>query len=327
MQRRWSTFLIALVALLVICWDKLPAAAGSPSASDASNKPFRMAFSSAMFTEVNENDAKASMKLWMNTVAQARQVPLDPDPTIYSDVAAIDRSLRINLPDGMGLTTEEYWLLSKAFNFDRVVVAVNNGHIGEEYVVLAHRDRGISDIEGLRGRSLLVLTSPRMSLAMLWFDTLLLQKGFAPAAEHVSRVTCFSKPSRVVLPVFFLQADACIITRRHFETMSELNPQIGQKLRVLASSPGLVPSMFAFLAENPSPHRDRVLMEMRRLSDSPAGQQLLTLLQADSIEERPVSIVDKSLELVSTYNRLCAARKDPPKAGARSAATEYRGVK
>ena len=107
MQRRWSTFIIALATLLVICWDKLPAAAGSPSTPDASGRPFRMAFSSNMFTEVNENDAKASMKLWMKTVAQARQVPLDPDPTIYSDVAAIDRSLRINLPDGMGLTTED----------------------------------------------------------------------------------------------------------------------------------------------------------------------------------------------------------------------------
>lgn len=311
-ERKAVTFQ-SLFSLLLICWLTGPAAADTPSASGAAGRPFRLAFSSGMFTEVNENDARASMKLWMKKVAQEREIPIDPDPIIYSDVAAIDKSLRSHPPDGIGLTTEEYWLLSKAFKFDRLVVALNNGGIDEEYVLLTHRDKGASDIEGLRGRSLLVLNTPRMSLAMLWLDTLLLQKGLAPAAQYAGRVSYFNKPSRVVLPVFFLQADACIVTRRHFETMSELNPQIGQKLRVLASSPHLVPSMFAFLAQSASPFKDRMLVEMKRLSDSPAGQQLLTLLQADSIEERPASCVDQSFGLISEYHRLANTKKDSQK--------------
>jgi phosphonate transport system substrate-binding protein len=151
-----------------------------------------------------------------------------------------------------------------------------------------------------------------MSLAICWFDTLLLQKESAPAIEHVSRVTYFNKPSRAVLPVFFQQADACIVTRRHFETMSELNPQIGQQLWVLASSPGLVPSMFTFLADSASPFKDWMLLEMKRLSDSPAGQQLLTLLQADSIEECPISIADQPAHGEDGGSSSCAHHKRVP---------------
>ena len=327
MARRWSTIPVALYALLLVCRATSPAAADSSIEPGAAGRLFRLAFSSGMFTEVNENDAKASMKLWLKTVAQERGIPVDPDAIIYRDVDAIDRSLRSHLPDGIGLTTDEYWQLSNALKFDRLVVAVTKGRIEEEYVVLARRDSRIADVGELRGRSLLVLRTPRMSLAMVWLDTLLLQKGLAPAAEYVSRVTYVKKPVHVVLPVFFRQADACIVTRRHFETMSELNPQIGKQLSVVALSPDLVPSMFAFLASITSPFKDLMLTEMKRLSDSPAGQQLLTLLQADSIEERPFSCLDKSVELISTYHRLGLARRESFKMSGKPAAADYRSSK
>jgi len=150
-----------------------------------------------------------------------------------------------------------------------------------------------------------------MSLATIWLDTLLLQKGLRRAAEFCGRATFVNKATKVALPVFFRQADACLMTRRSFETMAELNPQLGKQLRVLAASPEVVPSGFAFRADYHSPFREQILVEMTQLSESPAGQQILALTQADRIQERPLSCLDSALELLATHRRLCSGTNSP----------------
>jgi phosphonate transport system substrate-binding protein len=116
-----------------------------------------------------------------------------------------------------------------------------------------------------------------------------------------------NKATRVALPVFFRQADACLMTRTSFEVLGELNPQLNKQLRVLAISPELVPAGFAFRADYVSPLRAQMLTEMARLGETPAGQQILALTQAERIVDRPVSCLDNALELLAQHRRLCAA--------------------
>lgn len=302
---RWSLVAAGLLALSLVWVTRQLARADSAVTGSGL---FRFAFTSSMFTEVNEKDANAAIKVWMLTVTRQRSIPVNPDPDIYSSVEELAQALRKGVVDGVGLTTEEYWRLSKHARFDRLLVATNAGRIAEEYLLLARRDSGIEKVADLRGRSLIVLRNPRMSLAEAWLDMLLLQAGLAPAAEFCGHVTFVNKPARVALPVFFHQADICLITRTSFEIMSELNPQVGRQLRVLAESPAFVPSAFGFRTDGMNSYREQMMAEIRELPNFPAGRQILTLLQADRIEEQPVSCLDSALELLTTHSRLLAAR-------------------
>jgi phosphonate transport system substrate-binding protein len=114
----------------------------------------------------------------------------------------------------------------------------------------------------------------------------------------------------VALPVFFRKAAVCLMTLKSFAAMQELNPQLGKQLRVLAQSPELMSSVFAFRADFQSPYREPMFQEMRRLSESPAGLQILMLLQSERIEEKPFSCVDSSLALLAKHRQLCAAALD-----------------
>ena len=271
----------------------------------STDRQFRLAFSTRMFSEVKVDDARAVMKVWMMTVARERGIPIDPEPQIYESLEEMLRGAQGKPVEGFGVTTEECWRLIKAIKVDRLAVGIRAGRISEEYVILVHRDSGIEGIAELGGRSLDVLENPRMSLAIIWLDTLLVQKGMNPTAKFLSLGAPVNKLSQVVLPVFFRKRDACLVTRRGFQTMSELNPQVEKQLRVLATSPELVPTVFAFSSDYASPFREQMLVEMGRRPDSPVGKQILTLMQTEKIEERPMSCLDGTFELLETHQRLC----------------------
>ena len=46
--------------------------------------------------------------------------------------------------------------------------------------------------------------------------------------------------------LFFRTVDACLVTESGFQTIVEMNPQVGRRLRVLASSPRIVPFVTCF---------------------------------------------------------------------------------
>jgi ABC transporter, phosphonate, periplasmic substrate-binding protein len=275
-------------------------------------EPFRMACSSSMFTAVNESDVRAAMKVWILTVAKDRGIPVDPDPHIYSSVEEMITYGLENAVVGFALTTPEIPRLSREMKFDRVAVGVRNGRITEEYLLLVRRDSGLERFDQLRGRSINVFNNPRMSLALIWLDTILLEARLERAADFFGQVTLNNKTAQVALPVFFGKVEACLVTRDSFEVMGELNPQLNQRLRVLAASPEVVPSGFAFRAGHASPFDTPIQEAMEQLGDSPAGRQILTLTQSDRLEFHPISCLNGSMELMARHRQLCGASHIDP---------------
>jgi phosphonate transport system substrate-binding protein len=102
----------------------------------------------------------------------------------------------------------------------------------------------------------------------------------------------------VVLPVFFGQVDACVVTKRGFDTMVELNPQVGEKLRVLAISPPLIPSVAFFHPDYDPEMRRKIEEEIQVLDLSPAGRQVMNHFQCDAIRVEPASCLDGTRELL-----------------------------
>jgi ABC-type phosphate/phosphonate transport system substrate-binding protein len=305
--RRRSISHSGMIALLFICGIVPLSAADDADQRGVTDNVLRLAFSSKMFTEVKVEDARAAMKAWMMTVARERGIPVDPEPRVYDSLEEMLRASQGSRVEGFAVTAEECLRLSKEIKLDRFAVGVHNGRMTEEYVILVHRDSGIEGVGDLRGRSLMLLETPRMSLATVWLDTVLLLKGLHPTATLCSSVTSANRLTQVVLPVFFRKSDACLVTRRGFQTMSELNPQVGKQLRILAASPEVVPSGFAFRSDYASPYRAQMMVEIGSLADSPAGQQILTLLQTDRIEDQPISCLAGAFELLATHQRLSSA--------------------
>ena len=302
---RFARKICAGLALwLGVCFAQAARGADTPPTTGDTNHPFRLAFSSSLFTEVNETDARAAMKAWIMTVANERNIAVDPDPHIFTTFDELTALCRTNPIDGVGITTSEYARLRQVMKFDRLGVGELGGSIVEEYFVLVRQDSGIERLDQLRGRTLNVLNTPRTSLATVWLDTALLEAGLKRCTNFFRQINYKNKASLVMLPVFFRQADACLTTSNSFKVMGDLNPQLTKQLRVLAVSPEVLPSCFAFCTNDNSPTRPQILKEMTRMNETAAGKQILTLVKADGIVEAPLSSMDSSLELLAEHDRL-----------------------
>jgi ABC-type phosphate/phosphonate transport system substrate-binding protein len=297
----WQVGLAALLMAPVCAW---PAAGG---AEEGGRAPFRFAFSPSILTDVNEADARAAIKVWGQTVTRDRQIDADAEPRFISGVAAIVEAFRTHSIDAASMTTSEYLEVSKEVRLSDHLFATYAGRTEEEYLLLVHQDSRVSQLGDLAGKSLIVFRNPRASLAEAWLDTVLAKQSLSLVEGHFGKVTYQTKLARVVLPVFFKQADACLVHARGLKVMGELNPQVLKNLRAVVASPSFVPGLLCFRADYRPQFKQPLLRALESLRRTPAGQQILTLFQSDSIHTGPESNLQSAIELLKAHQRLVGA--------------------
>lgn len=303
----WVSLCAASVFVLLMAISVSPLRAGEVPSAGSATLVFRIGFSSNMVTNVNQNDVEAAMKVWIQELtSEYGGTPIETRPRAFDGLQAIAHAVRTKLVDAIALTTPEYWRLRGELQSRIIVTAAYDGSAKQRYVLLVRRRGPIERMRDLRGHSVTLWQDPRMSLASTWLDVLLHKDGLGCVAKFC-RVKRDTKLSQVVLPVFFHRIDACVVTRQGFETMSELNPQLGRQLRVLASSPALVPGGLFFRGDYTGPMKKRILHETSRVHTSPAGQQILTLFQCDNLSVQPVSCLEPAFKLLETESRLRAS--------------------
>jgi len=295
---------------LVIRLVLLAAVIAMPGRAAEADHPFRFGFSMALMPDVNENDARAAMKVWAENIVKNGLVRADPNVLTFHDFASMAEALHNRAVDGVAASTSDYFTIQKEVGFNHFVFSVTDGSIYDQYVLLVHQESGLGKVEDLQGRSLNILKHTRMSLAQFWLDTLLMEKGLKPAQDYCGGITEEIKLVQTVLPVFFHKADACVVTLKGFKTMTELNPQVGRQLRVLATSPELVPSGFFFRTGYPPAQQKECLAEFTRVHTNPTGQQILTVFQTERLEEYPATVLDSSLALLARHRQLMAGTND-----------------
>lgn len=111
-----------------------------------------------------------------------------------------------------------------------------------------------------------------------------------------------------MLPVFFGQADACLLSSYSYQLMVELNPQIGKELTVLAMSPPLVHAIIAFDRRFDAEQRNKVYQAMLSLQESPKGQQVLSLFGLERLIPGTPAELTASLALLEKHDRLASRR-------------------
>ena len=300
---------LAIVGGLAPKGAETPVPAGAPAV-------VRIGIAAGTWGGVNRNDATAAISAWARIIMKQRGMALEVETRLFESDEEMVRDLRSGRVDAVSMLTHQFLALEPQLQPDAVFLATRNHSITEQYVLLVHRSSGIGDLSGLRGGRLLLQSNARTSLAPCWLETLLARGSLGAAEGFFKSLTRIEKPSKMVMQVFFRQAEACLVTSNVFELAGELNPQIRQELRVLAVSPEVIPSLFYFRPGHTSRAREELEPAILALHERPAGQQVLTVFQGEQMVKRPIACFARTRELLAEYDRL----KETPSNGERHAA-------
>lgn len=286
--------------------------ANSPAAG------FSFGISTHLFTDVNETDARAALKVWLKHMSDDRGIAGDPVINVLTSPAEFIGAFQSGLIEGATLPTVDLWHVQKSVPiWPTIIVGRLGSSLYQEYLLIVHHDSAVRGIADLQGRQLLVVGSTRGSLAEVWIEVELLKSGLGPADAFWSKVVPAGKLTRVAYPVFFKQADACIVTAEGYLTLCELNPQIGRQLKIIARSPPLVAAPFCFSAAASTGYRERVLSNIPYLNTVTGGRQALALFQTSELVTRPIGDLDETFRLIEEHQQLRAATLPSPTKEAR----------
>jgi ABC-type phosphate/phosphonate transport system substrate-binding protein len=290
------------------CFAVLAVAIGARAAdpqSDGAVIPIRIGASSALVeAEVNATDARAALVVWSEALSRGTGIRILHTPEVMSPPELLFQRVRQGELDVFACTIREY--VRMVSYTDPGLVFIDQSYLsgGEEYLILVHADSEIRNVSDLRGHSLSVYSGNAMILASDWLDTVLAELNLGPAASFFKQITQNPKAARAVLPVFFRQADACLVNRSALEVLIEMNPQISSKLRVLDGSPKMVPTLVAVHRNCSQLQKDRLRFAMTSMNNNPSGQQILRLFGSRGLSASTPAILASAIEVVKTSNRI-----------------------
>ncbi len=250
----------------------------------------RLGVSISTLDQVQRNDASAALKVWAETGMQAMGLKTPVETRLIDSFDDLQNSLGRRQIEAVTLTTDEMQRL--ALQPDAIYLPVMRHGFHVRYVLLVHRQGGISRPGQIHGRDLVLVEGQRMALASIWLERLLAEHAPEPAAAARAGMAKETNPSKAILQVFFRQAAGVVVSREAFELACELNPQLHKDLAVLAESPPLITSFFIFRPDWLGPSRQSFETAMLQLHTTAMGQQVLTIFKSTHMEKQPVSILD-----------------------------------
>lgn len=296
------------VVLLITALVCLAAEHSSHDTGPALLPIVNMGFSPDIFTGIDQVDAVSALKIWADTILEKRGIHLGSNPRIYNNETEMKQDLLGGDVDFLAMLTADYLALENEVSLSDLHFSVLNGAATEEYVLLIQRDSGINGLADLKDKTIVMQTGFRENLGPVWIDALLMQEGLDEASRHFNKIEFKDNLLKSVLPVFFGKVDACLVTRNGIERMVEMNPQVGSKLRIMASSEELIPSLFCVRSSYNSMLKNEFLSALRALGDDSLGQQVLRMFNAEKLVSGNASDLVSTRKLIGTYIKLKADR-------------------
>lgn len=263
---------VALAALFVL-------QPGSLVGGEEALPRIAIGFSAKSFPDVDAKDAHAAVRLWASELG--RQANMTPESTVYPDVNSMFAEFRKGRLDFIVIPAVDFLKYENSLQGTPGFVGVRKGKKTERYALLVRAEKGSVRLSELKQRRLALVAHD--DLSMLFLNTVLLSQRHPEMNRFFSSVVFKPKHSQAIHAVYFGAADACVVPERAFESMMELNPQVGKKLLAIEFSPELIPGVAIFRKTYPSMLRTRMDEITRGLKNNPRGKQILALFQFDDL--------------------------------------------
>jgi ABC-type phosphate/phosphonate transport system substrate-binding protein len=281
LTKRSTYCLIALIAAEIIALSGFIRC--DPCNATGNSFHLSIGFSTRGHPNANLEDARAAVNLLTRKIVGRNS--WTGESHSYDSLTEMERDIRDKKVQLLGLQADEYLELRKKIPIDPIMVTIGDRNFELGLLLLVRKDSGIRTLRDLKNRSIVVTkrSSQYGNLNHVWLETLLMREGILESDRFFSTVKEVQTVKQVVMPVFFRQADACIVTRQVFELSVELNPQLGNQLTAIANIDKLAPGILVIDRILPEDIRQKLKQTLLTLHESPDGQQMMMLFQVKKL--------------------------------------------
>lgn len=272
----------------------------------------RIGYSTSLIPELSRADAQTALELWTREYGRVAGYNINSRMILYDNIAEFVAAIRNGQVDFIALGSLDYLKIRGNVEMEPALFGEKDGMPGVEYVLLVRRDSGIRGLDQLRGKKLTLPQGAGGEIASLWLDALLAKRGLPTAGRLFGAVKTPPKAQQVILPVFFRQADVCLVGTHAFRTAVELNPQIGKELVAIETSPVYPVAVTCLRTTLTREQKDEFIRMSLKLKDTPSGQQILTLFKLDDITRGSDRVLDPLVSLMKESASGKAASRGRP---------------
>lgn len=262
---------------------------------------FDIGYSASFIVDHNTADIVSASHVLISMIQQNYEIGTDHSIKVYESHEEIITDLKNKKLDAIGLPVIDYLAIKSENLLDPVVIANIGNQVFERYLLLVNNLGGIKSFNELRNKKVIIGSSHMGSVAKLWLEKLLLENNYAQTEQYFADVKHISKASKVVIPLFLSQIDACVISQSAYKTMVDLNPQLGNQLTALETSPKFANNIFCMrngLGEDE--YNTQIRNSLTDMANNTAGHQLLKLFMINRLEPIKPDDLTNTMDLVRT---------------------------
>ena len=258
---------------------------------------------------VDKRDAKVALEIMVRKIVMRQFPEVQSTSIIYEDLETAIKAVENKEIDIMTMLSTNYLDLSDRSIMIPKFIGSIGGKPEEEYVLLVKKQSDIKELSQLRDKKIITQKGGSGVVSLMWLDTLLMEQSLPVNRVFFNSVKKVDKISMAVLPVFFGKVDACLVPRHAYETMVELNPQVGRELNVLSESPGYLVTVTCFRSGIVEKDQKTISAQFDTLDETPEYRQILILFHLKSVKRYNPEYLLNVEKLYTKYHRLKLASK------------------
>lgn len=283
--------------LILFSWAILPV---SICHTQTEKQRMNVGYTTSSLPDVDIKDATAALNIWIKEVGDKEG--FQTKSLLYENADALLGDFAAKKIDIAFLRTLEYLPAAKKIDSEIRQVSTKLGKGTVKYLLLVPSGPKYTQVRDLKSARFAVLKNN--DLGMMFLNTQLVKAKLPEAKGFFSEIQEKAKQSQVLLSVFFGQADACLVTDTSYKTMTELNPQIVQKIKIIAASTELLELVNFIQKSLDEATKEKIVRGAIRAKETERGRQMLMLFNSDGVEKASDEQLETAKQLVAEYESL-----------------------
>ena len=263
----------------------------------------KMGYLTDGLNDIKYKNARIAFNLWVKELSSNNSVTADL--IFYDDLDNFKANYEKSNFDYF--TINPYYFLKYQDTFNglskELWIVKKSDDKFQEYIILTKKNSGINSIKDVKGKSFISREDDYVGRMIL--DNEVLKYHNKSSKSSLSSLTVTEKFSTAILKVYFGEIDICIVPAYALDIVSEMNPDIKRKVKVLYTSEKIFVPIITGFHNN----ANEILMDLfhesaLNLEQSARGKNILNLFKMKQIMKIDKKDLNPLLEYYEKYQMI-----------------------